>query len=150
MHLTSSGFEDGGMIAGEYTCKGVDLSPGLEWKDVPRGTRGFALVCDDPDAPMGDWVHWVYYDIPGDKRGLPENVEKVGRPRTGGKQGLNDFRRTGYNGPCPPDGTHRYYFKLYALDTLLNLPEGATRMELLRAMEGHVLDEALLMGRFSR
>lgn len=150
MELCSSAFDDGGMIPRSFTCDGADRSPPLEWRTVPDGTRSLALICDDPDAPMGTWVHWVYYDIPAETSSLPENVAPHEQPPNGGTQGTNDFRKIGYGGPCPPGGTHRYYFKLYALDATLKLSPGATKKELRKAMEGHILGQAELMGKYKR
>jgi Raf kinase inhibitor-like YbhB/YbcL family protein len=150
MKLTSSAFDESGMIPGKYTCDGADVSPPLKWDSLPDGTKSLALICDDPDAPMGTWVHWVYYDIPAETKDLSENVVSDERPASGGVQGINDFRRIGYGGPCPPGGTHRYFFKLYALDILLNLSPGATKNQVLEAMENHILDHAELMGKYSR
>jgi Raf kinase inhibitor-like YbhB/YbcL family protein len=150
MELTSSAFGEGGMIPNKYTCDGADVSPPLKWGSIPDATKSFALICDDPDAPVGTWVHWVYYDIPAKIRDLPENVTPDERPASGGVQGINDFRRIGYGGPCPPGGTHRYLFKLYALDTLLNLSPGATKNQVLKAMENHVVDHVQLMGKYRR
>ena len=150
MKLTSPAFEEGGMIPEKYTCDGDDLSPALKWDSLPEGTKSLALICDDPDAPMGTWVHWVYYDIPASTEGVPENVAPHDRPGIGGTQGINDFRRIGYGGPCPPGGTHRYYFKLYALDALLNLPPGATKKQLEKAMENHIVGRVQLMGKYRR
>lgn len=150
MELRSPAFNEGDMIPKIYTCDSTDISPPLEWTDVPEGTQSLALINDDPDAPMGTWVHWVYYNIPAGLTGLPEYVAPEARPETGGEQGITDFGRIGYGGPCPPDGTHRYYFKLYALDTTLELGQNATKDQVLRAMEGHVLDQAELMGRYQR
>jgi Raf kinase inhibitor-like YbhB/YbcL family protein len=150
MKLTSPAFEEGGMIPEKYTCDGADLSPALKWDSLPEGTKSLALICDDPDAPMGTWVHWVYYDIPASTEGVPENVAADDRPDIGGTQGINDFRRIGYGGPCPPGGTHRYYFKLYALDALLNLPPGATKKQLENAMENHIVGRVQLMGKYRR
>jgi Raf kinase inhibitor-like YbhB/YbcL family protein len=150
MELISSAFNEGGMIPGKYTCDGADVSPPLKWAALPAGTKSLALICDDPDAPVGNWVHWVYYDIPVGTEGLPEKVATDEHPAEGGTQGLNDFRKMGYGGPCPPGGTHRYYFKLYALDTTLNLPAGATKKQLLKAMENHIIDQTQLMGKYKR
>ena len=150
MEIKSSAFSEGGMIPYQYTCDGKDISPPLAWQGVPDGAHSLALICDDPDAPVGTWVHWVYYDIPADKTGLSENVNTRENPPDGGTQGRNNFRKTGYGGPCPPGGTHRYFFKLYALDTILNLPPGATKKELLQKMEGHVISKAQLMGKYKR
>ena len=150
MKLTSPAFDEGGMIPEKYTCDGTDLSPPLNWDSIPEKTKSLALICDDPDAPMGTWVHWVYYDIPTSAQGVPENIGADDRPGIGGVQGINDFRRIGYGGPCPPGGTHRYFFKLYALDTLLNLPPGATKKQLIRAMENHIVGSVQLMGKYRR
>ncbi len=150
MDIRSTVFENGRMIASKYTCDGRDVSPPLEWRGIPPGTESLALVCDDPDAPAGTWVHWVCYDLDPSIPGLPEGVAPVETLPTGGVQGLNDFRKTGYGGPCPPSGTHRYFFKLYALDKKLGLPPGATKQKLVNAMAGHVLGEASVMGTYRR
>jgi Raf kinase inhibitor-like YbhB/YbcL family protein len=126
------------------------VSPPLKWGSLPDGTKSLVLICDDPDAPVGTWVHWVYYDIPVQTKDLPENVAPDERPAPGGIQGINDFSRIGYGGPCPPGGTHRYFFKLYALDTLLNLSPGATKSQIVKAMENHVVDHVQLMGKYHR
>ena len=139
-----------GKIPAKYTCDGVNVSPALEWGQAPEGVKSYALICDDPDAPVGTWVHWVYYDIPAETKGLPENVAPDKKPPTGGKQGVNDFRKIGYGGPCPPGGTHRYFFKLYVLDVVLELAGGATKQQLLDAMEGHILAQTQLMGLYKR
>ncbi len=148
--IKSPAFVPGGKIPGKYTCDGMDISPPLAWTSGPGGTKTFALICDDPDAPMGTWVHWVLFNLPADIIELRENVPPERELESGAKQGMNDFRKIGYGGPCPPGGTHRYYFKLYALDTEINLEAGATKSELLKAMEGHILAEGQLMGRFER
>ena len=148
--VTSTAFEEGGMIPKQYTCDGTDVSPPLAWTSVPEGTKTIALICDDPDAPMGTWVHWVLFNLPADVKELPENVQPQKSLETGAMQGTNDFRKIGYGGPCPPGGTHRYYFKLYALDSELNLQAGATKRELLKTMKGHILAEGQLMGRYRR
>ncbi|MEW5994186.1 MAG: YbhB/YbcL family Raf kinase inhibitor-like protein [Candidatus Zixiibacteriota bacterium] len=148
--LTSSVFVEGGMIPKQYTCDGPDISPPLSWTGVPEGTKSLALICDDPDAPAKTWVHWVYYNIPHDLGQLPEGLPTDEEPFTGGRQGANDFRRTGYGGPCPPGGTHRYFFKLYALDTMLDLSGRVTKADLEQAMEGHVLASGQLMGKYRR
>ncbi|HUJ43073.1 MAG TPA: YbhB/YbcL family Raf kinase inhibitor-like protein [Opitutaceae bacterium] len=151
MKLTSTGFADGQPIPMQYTCDGADVSPPLQWSELVPGTRSFALICDDPDAPVGTWVHWVVYGLPGTARELPEMVAATETLPNGAKQGLNDFRRVGYGGPCPPPGPpHRYFFKLYALDTELALKARATKQDLLRAMTGHILAEAQLMGTYQR
>lgn len=146
--IKSPAFVPGGKIPGKYTCDGMDISPPLAWTLGPEGTKTFALICDDPDAPMGTWVHWVLFNLPADIIELRENVLPERELKSGTKQGMNDFRKIGYGGPCPPGGTHRYYFKLYALDTKINLDAGATKSELLKAMEGHILAEGQLMGRY--
>ena len=150
MELKSSVFEAGGMIPKKYTCDGPDVSPPLSWSDVPVGTKSLALIADDPDAPMGTWVHWVAWNIPANARALEEDVPKRDTLPNGMKQGTTDFRRIGYGGPCPPSGTHRYLFKLYALDTTLNLPPGTTKKDLEKAMQGHVLAQTELMGKYAR
>ncbi len=150
MKITSTSFKEREMIPLKYTCDGRDISPSLEWDNVPDGTKSFALICDDPDAPRGTWVHWVVYDIPSSVKKLDENVRPEAELENGIRQGKNDWPKIGYGGPCPPSGTHRYYFKLYALDTMLNLAPGATKEQLLKAMKGHVLAEAQLMGRYQR
>ena len=149
--LTSSAFQAGGTIPRPHTCDGTDASPALTWSDPPPGTASFALVCDDPDAPVGTWVHWVLYELPPSARQLPEGVPTEPLLKDGSRQGTNDFKRTGYGGPCPPPGKpHRYFFRLYALDTSLRLAPGKTKAELLKAMEGHVKGQAELVGRYSR
>ena len=150
MKIISSAFEEGAMIPKKYTCDGIDISPALEWSLVPDGTKTFALICDDPDAPMGTWVHWVLFNLPGDIKKLSENVPPLEVLTNGAKQGKNDFGKIGYGGPCPPGGTHRYYFKVYALDEKINVEAGVTKSELLKAMEGHILSEGQLMGRYKR
>jgi Raf kinase inhibitor-like YbhB/YbcL family protein len=150
MELTSPAFSEGTMMPNKYTCDGEDVSPPLKWGELPAGTKSLALICDDPDAPVGTWVHWVYYDIPVETEGLPEKVAPDDRPAEGGIQGKNDFRKVGYGGPCPPGGTHRYYFKLYALDTALNLSPGATKNQVLKAMENHIIGQTQLMGKYKR
>ena len=144
MKLSSPAFEDGGMIPTEYTCDGADESPELHIADVPDEAVSLALIMDDPDAPRGTFVHWVVWDIDPATTLIPHGVAHVG------EEGMTDFKREGYGGPCPPSGTHRYYFKLYALDTRLELGEGATKAELEAAMQGHILAEAVLMGRYTK
>lgn len=148
--LTSSAFADGNFIPSRYTCDGPDLSPPLAWEDLPPGTRSLALICDDPDAPAKVWVHWVVYNLPASLRGLPEGVPPDPELPQGGRQGRNDFGRLGYGGPCPPSGTHRYFFRLYALDEVLDLAPGATKGDLVRKMTGHILAETALVGRYAR
>lgn len=148
--ITSAAFKDSGFIPRKYTCDSSNISPPLQWSGVPRDTKSIALICDDPDAPMGTWVHWVIYNIPPDINSLPEDVPANKTLETGAMQGTNDFRKIGYGGPCPPGGTHRYFFKIYALDNLLELNPGLTKDDLINAMEGHILTEGKLMGRYSR
>jgi Raf kinase inhibitor-like YbhB/YbcL family protein len=150
MKLSTTAFEPDGMIPARYTCDGDDISPELSWQDLPGGTTSLAIICDDPDAPAGTWVHWVYYDIPFQVNRLPAGVSHQERPASGGVQGVNDFGKLGYGGPCPPGGTHRYFFNLYALDSVLGLAPGVTKKQLLKAMAGHVLEHAELMGRYKR
>ncbi len=148
--IKSPAFVPGGKIPGKYTCDGMDISPPLVCTSGPEKTKTFALICDDPDAPRYTWVHWVLFNLPADIIELRENVPPARELESGAKQGMNDFRKIGYGGPCPPGGTHRYYFKLYALDTEINLEAGATKSELVKAMEGHILAEGQLMGRYER
>lgn len=150
INIKSAAFVPGGKIPWKYTCDGMDISPPLTWTSSPEGTKAFALICDDPDAPMGTWVHWVLFNLPANNTELHENVPPERELEGGAKQGMNDFRKIGYGGPCPPGGTHRYFFKLYALDVEINLEAGATKEELLKAMEGHILAEGQLMGRYER
>jgi Raf kinase inhibitor-like YbhB/YbcL family protein len=150
MEMKSSSFREGGMIPAQFTCDGRNISPALSWSGAPAETKSFALISDDPDAPAGTWVHWVIFDIPAGVSGLPENMSRQEDIAGLGENGNNSYRRPGYDGPCPPGGTHRYYFKLYALDALLKLKPGATKEELLKAMKGHVLAEAQMMGKYKR
>ncbi|MEE9289157.1 MAG: YbhB/YbcL family Raf kinase inhibitor-like protein [Bacteroidota bacterium] len=146
----STAFQEGAMIPKKYTCDGPDVSPPLTWTSVPAETKSLALICDDPDAPMGTWVHWVLFNLPADTTELPESVPPQKTLESRAKQGTNDFGKIGYGGPCPPSGTHRYYFKLYALGTEVGLEAGITKKELLKAMEGHIIGEGQLMGRYKR
>jgi len=148
--LTSTSFKEGQPIPRQHTCDGVNISPALEWGGAPRAAKTFAIICDDPDAPSGTWVHWVLYNLPADRIGLVENVPATEKVPGDGLQGKNDFQKIGYGGPCPPSGTHHYFFKLYALDGELSLKAGATKAELLKAMEGHTLAQTQLMGTYRR
>lgn len=148
--VTSSAFEDGGMIPAKYTCDGADISPPLQWAAVPESTKSIALICDDPDAPMGTWVHWVLFNLPAGTIELAENIPADKTLPGGAKQGVSDFGRIGYGGPCPPSGTHRYFFKIYALDTEVDLTAGAGKPDLEGAMEGHILGEGQLIGKYKR
>ena len=148
--VTSSAFAQGEPIPVKYTCDGDDISPPLAWGDPQEGVRSFALINDDPDAPVGTWVHWVLFNLPADARSLPERVPPDAELPDGSRHGQNSWRRLGYGGPCPPSGTHRYFFKIYALDTSLQLEPGADKKQVLEAMAGHILAEAELMGVYSR
>ena len=149
--IQSAKFANGEMIPVQFTCDGEDQSPPLAWRDPPAGTRSFALIVHDPDAPAGDWVHWVLYDVPAERRDLPEGVPRRAVVEGIGTQGRNDFRRVGWGGPCPPRGAaHRYRFHLMALDTSVALESGVEREALLAAVRGHVLAEAELTGRYQR
>lgn len=151
LHLTTPAFAEGQPMPDWCAFENQDRSPALQWSGVPAGTKSLALICDDPDAPMGTWVHWVIYDLPPGATGLAEGVPKSPELADGARQGVNDYKRTGYGGPCPPPGKpHRYFFKLYALDAKLNLPPGLTKADLLKAMAGHVLAEGQLMGTYQR
>ncbi len=150
LQIASTAFSEGGSIPAQYTCDGKDVSPPLSWSGVPAGAKSLALICDDPDAPAGVWVHWVIYNLPVPADGLPEGVPPRDKAEGGALQGKNDFRKTGYGGPCPPGGTHRYVFTLYALDSPVPLPAGATKRDLLAVMRGHILAEAKLTGKYSR
>ena len=143
MKLTSSAFTQGNPIPLEYTCDGDDVSPLLTFSDVPDNATSLVLIMDDPDAPSGTWVHWIVWNIPSSSTGLSTG-EVITFP-----QGTNDNGELDYGGPCPPSGTHHYYFKLYALDTMLNLNEGATKNQVVNAMSGHIIEEAELMGTYS-
>ena len=142
MKLSSLDFEHEGHIPEKFTCDGEDISPSLIIEDVPEGTKRLALIVEDPDAPAGIWIHWVVFNIH-----ITDVIEEDEIP---GIQGINDFRKLDYGGPCPPSGTHRYFFKLYALDTKLDLEEGCRKKDLLKAMEGHILAETELIGLYQR
>jgi Raf kinase inhibitor-like YbhB/YbcL family protein len=149
--LTSRAFSPGATIPARHTCDGPDVSPPLAWTSPPAGAKGFALVCEDPDAPRGLWVHWVLWGVPATATSLPEGVTPDETLPDGRRHGRNDFGKLGHNGPCPPPGaTHRYVFRLYALDAVPALDPGATRAQLLDAIRGHVLGEAELTGRYGR
>jgi len=151
IQITTTAFAEGQPIPEKHAFENKDLSPALQWSGVPPAAKSLALICDDPDAPMGTWVHWVIYDLPPTTSGLPEGLAKSVELPDGVKQGVNDYKKTGYGGPCPPPGKpHRYFFKLYALDAMTGLKAGVTKKDLLKAMEGHVLAEGQLMGTFQR
>ena len=146
LKLSSQSFDHNGMIPIKYTCDGANISPSLSWQDAPAGTQSFALIVDDPDAPSKIWVHWILFNIPNTVHALQENVS----PRLF-MNGATDFSGAqNYGGPCPPTGTHKYQFTLYALDSMLNLSAGCSKQELLKAMEGHILEKAILNGRYQR
>jgi Raf kinase inhibitor-like YbhB/YbcL family protein len=152
--LTSSAFAHQGSIPAKYTCDGDDVSPPLAWTDIPAGARSLVLIVDDPDAPdpkapKRTWVHWVLYNLPAKDGALPENVDG-GQLPTGARQGTNDWPRVGYGGPCPPVGRHRYFFKLFALDVMLPDLGEATKAAVEKAMQGHILEKAELMGTYER
>lgn len=148
--LSSTDFGNMETIPAEFTCDGANISPPIAWSGLPQGTESVALICDDPDAPVGTWVHWVCYDIPPTVAGLAQGVPKTDVIPSGGKQGINDFSKVGYGGPCPPSGTHRYFFKLYALDCMLACDAGKSKQEIEQAMKGHILGTAELIGTYSR
>ena len=151
MQLTSAAFAEGSAIPAKYTCDAKNVSPPLKWSGVPAGAKSLALIADDPDAPVGTWVHWVLYDLSPATSELAEGLSQSQFVASGAKQGLNDFKHLGYGGPCPPHGkAHRYFFKLYALDTLLDLKPGLTKKDLEQAMDKHILSQAQLMGTYQR
>lgn len=142
MNVSSPVFKHNQMIPRKYTCQGEDTNPPLTIESIRSGTKSLALIVDDPDAPMKTWVHWVVFNIPV--------MEKIEENTVPGRQGRNDFGRNDYGGPCPPSGTHRYFFKIYALDTLLDLPEGVRKSEVEKAMEGHILEKAEIIGLYKK
>jgi Raf kinase inhibitor-like YbhB/YbcL family protein len=152
MELTikSPAFAHGGMIPKKFTCDGADISPSVSWSKGPEETKSYAIISDDPDAPMGTWVHWVIYNLPAGVTTLPENVPKTGQLDNGILQGKNDFGNFGYGGPCPPGGTHRYYFKVYALDITIKNGPGLTKKQLLKEIDRHILAQGELMGKYTR
>ncbi|MDD5291900.1 MAG: YbhB/YbcL family Raf kinase inhibitor-like protein [Candidatus Omnitrophica bacterium] len=151
LELKSPAFHDGESFPKKYTCQGEDASPPLIWLNVSQQAKSFALICDDPDAPAGVWVHWVIYDIPVESSDLPEGIKNVKILPDNLKQGINDSGDIGYGGPCPPPGkVHRYVFKLYCLDEMLNLSPGLTKQELLSKISGHIIEEAKLTGLYER
>ena len=150
IEVWSSAFGEGDRIPSDFTCDGTDRSPPLEWSGVPANAQSLALIANDPDAPAGDWVHWLVYDLPSSLTRLSAGIPKGGRLLGGGLQGRTDFGVLGYGGPCPPRGTHRYFFRVYALDAMLHLKSGVTKKELLTALQGHILAEGVLMGKYDR
>lgn len=147
--VTSQKFKEGEEIPDRYACKGVNVSPPLEWSSVSDAVK-YAIICEDPDATHGTWTHWVIFNIPGELQSVDEWIMEREITENGAKQGLNDFGTVGYRGPCPPDGTHRYYYQIYALDTEIQLPSKISNNQLKNAMKGHIIDEGSLMGRYTR
>jgi Raf kinase inhibitor-like YbhB/YbcL family protein len=152
LELTSDAFMSGQSIPAKYACTGRNISPALAWNEPPSGTQSFALIADDPDAPMGTWVHWVLFNIPATARSLQEDLPVTGKNVDPNAifVGKNSSGNIGYDGPCPPSGTHHYFFKLYALDTVISLLPGATKEQVLKELEGHILAQGELMGTFSK
>lgn len=150
MHLESAAFTHNGKIPAEFTCDGSNLSPPLTWSAPPANTQSLTLIVDDPDAPVGIFVHWVLFNLSGQTTSLPQHITAQSGLPDQSLQGRNDFGKLGYGGPCPPSGTHRYFFKLYALDTQLKLPSGATKAQVEAAMQGHILAAAELIGLYQR
>jgi len=148
--LSSTAFQDNGLIPPKYTCDGDNVSPPLAWSGVPANAKSIALIVDDPDAPAKTWVQWVLFDVPIATSELAEAVPPQPSLSSGGKHGKNDFNKLGYGGPCPPSGTHRYFFKIYALDVETGLQPGASKEDLMSAMEGHILKQGELMGTYKR
>lgn len=147
--ITSKAFNEDEHIPDRYACKGVNVSPPLHWDPI-LGTVKYAIVCEDPDAPSGTWTHWVIFNLPSEVNSIDEWIMEREELENGAKQGLNDFGTVGYRGPCPPNGTHRYYFRVYALDTEIQLPSKISKAELRNAMESHIIEEGSLMGRYTR
>ena len=150
MKLFCPSFAHNQMMPSRFTCDGQDISPPLNWENVPPETKSFALIMDDPDAPLGTWVHWIIFNIPASKNHLEEKIKKESNLSGGVKQGRNSWKQIGYGGPCPPSGTHRYFFKFFALDKELDLEAGITKKNLLDAMQGHILDSQEMIGLYQR
>jgi Raf kinase inhibitor-like YbhB/YbcL family protein len=150
LKLSSPAFVQEQAIPQKFSCDGEDISPALQWSDPPPNSQSLALIMDDPDAPVGTWVHWILFNLPADSRTLPEAVTPEAELPDGSRHGQNSWGRLGYGGPCPPRGTHRYFFKLYALDAPLNLSSNADKEQLLQAMAGHILAQTELMGTYTR
>jgi len=148
--VRSSAFSEGDRIPSDFTCDGADMSPPIEWSGVPAKAQSLAIIVDDLDAPAGNWTHWLVYDLSPDLVRLPAGISSGEKLSVGGSQGRTDFGKIGYRGPCPPSGEHRYFFRIYALDATLRLKPGASRQELSQAMQGHVLAEGVLMGKYDR
>ena len=150
LEIKSNAFKHGGMIPSKFTCDGINISPQLSWSKVPEETNSLSLISDDPDAPIETWVHWILFNLPPDTEELEEGVQSYRKHSNGSTHGVNDFGNLGYGGPCPPGGTHRYLFKIYALDQVLLLQPGATRTDVMNAMRGHILAQGELMGKYKR
>ncbi len=150
MRVWSLAFEEGGMIPTQYTCDGEDISPELAWENAPKETKSFALILNDPDAPSGNFVHWIIWNIPKSSSGLPQGMANDPVLPGGARQGRNGAKQIGYSGPCPPSSTHKYFFTLYALDVVLDLMSGATEPQLKRAIEGHELAKSQTLGLYKR
>lgn len=150
LEVRSSAFGEGESIPTDFTCDGADMSPPVAWSGVPAPTQSLAVIVDDPDASTGNWSHWLLYDLSPKLTQLPAGIPAEAIVPDGGFQGRTDFGRNGYNGPCPPEGTHRYFIKIFALDRMLHLEPGVTKNELLAAMQGHILAEGTLMGTYQR
>lgn len=149
--ISSEAFKEGGTIPDEYSCEGNDISPPLSWQGVPAGTKSIALIMDDPDAPGRTFVHWVIYNIPGSTQKLAKGIPRKEKLADGSLQGMTDFASVGYGGPCPPPGKpHRYFFKIYAIDTILDLPSGASKEDVEAAMKGHIMAKGELIGKYAR
>ena len=148
--VRSSAFGEGDSIPSDFTCDGADMSPPIEWSGVPANAQSLAVIVEDPDAPAGNWTHWLVYDLPPDLMQLPAGISFGEKFPVGSLQGRTDFGKPGYRGPCPPKGEHRYFFKVYALDAMLRLKSGASRQELSQVMQGHILAEGVLMGKYDR
>ena len=148
--ITSPSFQNGGIMPEKYSYNAENISPSLEWTNIPSNTKSIALICDDPDAPSGDWVHWVIFNIPPEEKKLPEKIARKPKLDNGALQGINDFGNIGFDGPSPPGGTHRYMFKIFALDDELKIKAGIDKTQLLKAMKGHILTQGLLEGKYKR
>ncbi len=148
--VTSNAFTDGAMIPAKYSCDGENASPHLKWENMPANAKTIAIIADDPDAPGGTWVHWLIFNLPANVKELPDGVAPEGNASAVARQGTNDFKKIGYGGPCPPSGVHRYFFKVYGLDTELSLNAGATKEDLMKAMEGHVVAEGQIVGKYEK
>ena len=148
--LESPAYEYGNEIPDEYTCDGANISPPLTWNEVPADTKSFVLIFEDPDAPFKTWVHWLLYNIPGEKRMLDHHISATAILKTGAMHGINDFKKYGYGGPCPPSGRHRYFMRLYALNIMLSVKPGLTKPQLMEAMQAYIIENAELMGTYER